>query len=135
MEMERPASNERMSSRPRSLVVVAAALLLGVSVVAIPRVALASTIVVKAATGDKWNPTHAYIGKGDYIQWKNPTSKKHNVTAYGAGWTYSKILVPGATVKRQFNNTGTFRYRCTYHSAIVDGKCQGQCGFVHVFSG
>lgn len=98
-----------------------------------PSSALAATEVVKAAPKDKWKPTHAYITAGDTIKWKNPTGKKHNVTAYGKNWTFKKTIRPGETAKYTFDDPGTHRYRCTLHSAIVDGKCEGQCGWVHVF--
>jgi plastocyanin len=59
-------------------------------------------------------------------------SKVHDLKAYGGGWTFSKILDPGETASRKFNQRGTYKYRCVRHSGIVGGKCQGMCGLIHV---
>ncbi|HEV8571664.1 MAG TPA: hypothetical protein VGR49_01285 [Actinomycetota bacterium] len=99
-------------------------------------VAWADTYPVRAYRTDsgawRWRPTHRYITNGDYIRWRNPTNRRHNVTAYGGNWSYSRVLDPGESVRRQFNNDGTYRYRCTLHSSLVNGVCSGQCGFIHV---
>ncbi|HEX6207500.1 MAG TPA: hypothetical protein VF058_03990 [Actinomycetota bacterium] len=88
---------------------------------------------------------HTYIGKGDVVIWKNPRPKivskrrVHDVTSIQPrrwkkrlGFKLSKVLQPGSKVKRKFRRKGTYRYRCARHSAMVDGKCQGMCGFIHV---
>lgn len=76
---------------------------------------------------------HTYLpNPGDYVRWRNPTSRTHNVVAYGGNWTYSRSLSPGGTFRRQFNSTGNFRYRCTLHSSLAGGVCSGQCGIIHV---
>ena len=125
LEQRRPKGLHRL------MAVVSVVVALGVAATG---VALADTMTVKATSTDKWNPTHAYIGKGDVIRWRNPTGKKHDIRAYGKNWTYHRELAPGTVRRRQFNAIGTFKYRCTYHSAIIDGQCKGQCGWVHVFS-
>jgi plastocyanin len=107
------------------------AILVGVALVlALAGAALAATKTVRAK-GEKWKPVHTYIGKGDKVRWRNPTSKTHDIKGYG-GWSYSKILRPGNTATRKFGQRGTFRFRCVRHSAIVGGRCQGMCGIVHV---
>jgi plastocyanin len=93
---------------------------------------LADTSTVKATSRDTWKKTHTYIGKGDSVRWKNPDSETHDLNAYGGGWKMSAELAPGDNAKKQFRKKGTFRYRCVIHSGIVDGACQGMCGFVHV---
>ena len=90
---------------------------------------------VKAVDGDKFKPVHKYIGKGDTVKWRNRDNVGHNVVSTSTNWAYSAELAPGATTKKRFRKRGTFAYRCTYHSGIVDGKCQGMCGFVHVVGG
>lgn len=95
-------------------------------------VGLAKTYRVKARANDTWRKVHTYIGKGDRVVWKNRDSKLHDVTAYGKGWKVKRQLEPGDRFKKRFKKRGTFRYRCTIHSGIVGGKCQGMCGFVHV---
>jgi plastocyanin len=94
-------------------------------------VAGAATSKVKAK-GEKWRPLHTYIGRGDTVRWTNPTSKVHDLKAYGGGWKLTSILDPGESVKRRFKQRGTFKFRCVRHSAIVSGKCQGMCGLIHV---
>lgn len=105
----------------------AAALLLAMS-----GTGFAKTYTVRATSSDEWRKVHTYIGKGDTVTWKNPDSDLHDVTAYGGGWTLSTDLEPGDSVKKRFRKKGTYRYRCSLHSGIVGGKCQGMCGFVHV---
>jgi plastocyanin len=107
-------------------VVLAVAMLLGSA-----GVALAATAKIRAK-GEKWRPLHTYIGRNDSVRWTNPTSRVHDLKAYGGGWSYSKILDPGEKATRRFKQRGTFKYRCVRHSAIVTGKCQGMCGLIHV---
>ena len=92
----------------------------------------AKTYTVKAVSGEKWRKVHTYIGKGDSVTWKNADSEEHDLTAYGGGWKLSEQMAPGDSVKHRFKKKGTYRYRCTIHSGIVNGACQGMCGFVHV---
>jgi plastocyanin len=92
---------------------------------------VAATKRVKAKPNDTWRKIHTYIGKGDTVKWKNPTSTQHDVTFY-RGSKFSKQLPPGGTVKKRFKKKKTMLYRCVVHSGIVDGRCQGMCGFVHV---
>lgn len=113
---------------------VAVSLIL-VTVLAISAVAVAKTRTVKATSNDKWGPTHLYIGKGDLVVWKNPTSRTHDLKSTSKNWSYSKLLSPQKSAKRSFGKTGTFKYRCLRHSSLVGGVCRGMCGFVHVFAG
>jgi plastocyanin len=94
-------------------------------------VAGAATSKVKAK-GEKWRPLHTYIGRGDTVRWTNPTSKVHDLKAYGGGWKLTAILDPGESAKKRFKQRGTYKYLCVRHSAIVSGKCQGMCGLIHV---
>jgi plastocyanin len=94
---------------------------------------MAATKKVRAK-GEKWRPVHTYIARGDKVRWVNPTQRTHDVKAYGKGWSFSKILQPGQRVTRKFGKRGTFKFRCVRHSAVVNGKCQGMCGIVHVVS-
>ena len=115
------------------------ALLVAVLVLGEASVALADTFVVRAVStsnGWRWRDAsgdkHTYIDPGDHIRWRNPTTQTHNVRAYGGNWSYTRTLSPGESVRRQFNNPGNYRYRCTIHSSLVAGRCSGQCGVVHV---
>lgn len=95
-------------------------------------VGLAKTYSVRAQSNDTWKKTHTYIGKGDSVRWKNPDIELHDLTSYAGRWDVSQQLNPGDTFKKRFKRKGTYSYRCTIHSGIVGGKCQGMCGFVHV---
>jgi plastocyanin len=107
------------------------ALLVGVALaLALMGVATGATSTVKAK-GERWRPVHTYIGNGDRVTWKNPTSKTHDIKGYG-GWSLSKVLRPGASVSKTFRQHGTYKFRCVRHSAIVGGTCRGMCGLVHV---
>jgi plastocyanin len=92
---------------------------------------VADTAKVRAKSNDRWRKVHTYIEKGDRVVWKNPDSEHHDVTFY-RGSTFSAQLPPGDKVKKKFRKKGTALYRCSIHSGIVDGSCQGMCGFVHV---
>jgi plastocyanin len=116
----------RSSIRRIVLALVAGTLLLGST-----GAVTADTARVKAKASDKWKKFHTYIGKGDKVVWKNPTGEEHDVTFY-SGSTFSAQLPPGDRVKKKFRRKGTAAYRCAIHSGIVDGKCEGMCGLVHV---
>lgn len=101
---------------------------------------------VKAKVGqNKWQPVHTYIGRNDIVIFKNPrpqnVSKRrvHDVTSIQPkrwknrlGFRLAKTLNPGDKIQKKFRRKGTYRYRCVRHSAMVDGRCQGMCGFIHV---
>jgi plastocyanin len=101
-------------------------------VLALSAVALAETRVVKATAKDKWNPAHLYIRVGDAVQWRNPTSRVHDLKSTSKNWTFKRALDPGERAKRTFGKTGFFKYRCLRHSSLVSGACRGMCGFIHV---
>ncbi|HEX6263404.1 MAG TPA: hypothetical protein VF097_11220 [Actinomycetota bacterium] len=92
----------------------------------------ATSIVRMKGTRNKFRPVHTYIAKGDKVSWRNMSRRVHDVTAYGGGWTFSKVLSPGQRTARRFRKRRTYRYRCVRHSAIVNNRCSGMCGFVHV---
>lgn len=114
-----------------AVLVVVSALLLGTI-----DVALAARVRVRAGR-ERWMPAHLFIVEGDTVIWKNPDERRHNVVAYGGGWRFSETLRPGQRVRRVFEvrpGGDPYAYRCTLHSAIVDGQCEGMCGLVHVFT-
>ena len=127
--METHASEDRGRQRITPwlvAVMVAAGLLIGLA-----SAVSAATSTVRAK-GDRWRPVHTYIGRGDRVIWRNPTSRIHDLKAYGGGWSLSTQLSPGESVSHKFRQLGTYKFRCARHSAIVGGKCQGMCGLVHV---
>ena len=78
-----------------------------------------------------WSPTTVRISTGDTIRWK-AVSGSHTVTAYGGNWTFDHSLSQGSTQHRRFTHAGTYRFRCTFHSSLVNGVCSGMCGKVVV---
>ena len=119
-------------------VLVLAALLIAASVVATDAVArdregpARATKVVRAVVSH-WSPTTVRISRGDTIRWR-AVSGSHTVTAYGRGWRFNKSLSTGDVAARAFRRAGTFRFRCTIHSTLTDGRCSGMCGKVVVRS-
>jgi plastocyanin len=91
-----------------------------------------AAVVVKATASHHWNPATTSISRGTKVVWKNPTSVKHTVTAYGGGWSKNVTLAPGAHTGFTFNSAGTFKFRCRIHSTLVNGVCSGMCGVVKV---
>ncbi|MGH2683223.1 MAG: cupredoxin domain-containing protein [Actinomycetota bacterium] len=93
---------------------------------------------VRTDNGWRWRDVrtgalkHTYIARGDYVRWRNPTARTHNIRAYGGNWSYSRTISPGQSVRRRFTSTGTYRYRCTLHSSLNGTRCRGQCGIIHV---
>jgi plastocyanin len=102
---------------------------LSLSLLASP--SLGASHVVRA-NGDEWQPEVRKIVKGDLVRWTNPTNKNHDVRSIGNKWNYYELLSPDETAKKRFKSVGRYRYRCTLHSAMVDGQCQGMCGLIVV---
>ena len=89
-----------------------------------------ATKVVRGV-GTSWSPKVVRIARGSTIRWK-AVSNTHTVTAYSGRWTFSRSLPDGSSVRHRFRKNGVFRFRCTIHSRLVNGKCQGMCGKVVV---
>lgn len=123
-----------MRSKTRSRVLATAlAATLALSLTGVGTPASAAVAVVKAkGAKNKWSPVHTYIARGDKVSWRNQSNRVHDVTAWGGGWKYSKVLRKGQRAAKKFNKRRTFKYRCVRHSAIVNKRCKGMCGFVHV---
>ena len=83
--------------------------------------------------GDNWSPRRVTVDRGSRVVWR-ATSGNHNVSAYGGNWTFFQAISPSAdpTAARRFRRTGTFRFRCTIHSTLIGGVCNGMCGRVRV---
>jgi plastocyanin len=81
--------------------------------------------------GTRWSPSAVSIERGGVVKWRG-VSKYHDVIAYGGNWSFHKSLPVGATAKKRFTRTGTFRFRCTYHSTLIGTTCTGMCGSVQV---
>lgn len=94
--------------------------------------ALAGGHIVRATSGETWNPAITTVSRGGKVTWTNPTSESHPIVAYGDNWSFNKPLGHGASVSRVFRTAGTFLFRCRVHSYLSGGVCHGMCGKVVV---
>ena len=78
-----------------------------------------------------WSPSRVKISPHDSVEWLAVTNH-HHLVAYGGHWTFNAVLATGASVTHRFARKGTYLFRCTIHSTIVNGICQGMCGKVVV---
>ena len=92
------------------------------------------TYTIRATPSNSWNPDFQHITKGNRIKWKNPSTNvlDHVVKSYGSNWNKKVRLDPGEATRKRFRRSGVFKYRCTIHSSLSNGNCNGMCGVVHV---
>jgi plastocyanin len=102
------------------------------AVLAFPAVSSGAATTVKATDNKTWSRPSVSVAKGGKVVWKNPTNTSHNVVAYKGAWSKSSSLGAGSKTSYKFTKRGTFKYRCTLHSELEDGKCDGMCGKVSV---
>lgn len=121
-----------VSVRPRLAVSVA---LLLVALVLLGSVASAATYRVRGVSVDssfRWRPRTLSVPTGSRVVWR-AVDGTHNVTSTSNNWSKSSgSLSPGETTAFTFDDTGTYRYRCTFHSTLSNGTCSGMCGKVVV---
>jgi plastocyanin len=122
------------SRRARPLFALAAAVL--ALALSIPPSASAATFVVRAKEVSpqtyRWRPASLSVAKGSKVVWRM-VDGTHNVTATSNNWNKSSgNLAQGARTGFTFKKNGTFKYRCTLHSTLSNGKCSGMCGKVIV---
>ncbi len=79
-----------------------------------------------------WHPKAKTVVAGTKIVWENATSAVHTVTSYGGGWRKNVDIAAGAKTSFIYSKAGFYKFRCTKHSRITDGKCTGMCGTVKV---
>lgn len=115
-------------SQARRLAVV---LVAGASLLVPATGAQGATYRIKAE-GRTWSPDFRHVEPGNKVVWKNPTSRRHTVTAWKGPWSKSVVLRPGTRTSKIFRNTGQYYYRCKRHSTVSNGECNGMCGLVHV---
>jgi plastocyanin len=101
-------------------------------VLAFSAVAVAETRIVKATSANKWSPLHVSMQVGNAVQWRNPSTRVHDLKSTSKNWNFKRVLDPGERTKRTFGKAGFFKYRCLRHSSIVNGVCKGMCGYIHV---
>jgi len=124
-----PSMEDRSDPRPRTARLAAAACaLLLVAVLGSP--AHARPVLVRGI-GTRWSPSSVTVERRGVVKWRG-VSKFHDVIAYGGNWTFHEALPVGVTAQKRFPRTGTFRFRCTYHSTLIGATCTGMCGRVRV---
>jgi plastocyanin len=101
--------------------------------IAIGAVANGATVIrgVSTDAGYRWKPKLTEVAKGTKVTWR-AVDGSHTVTAYKGPWSKSATIAQGGTTSFTFRRVGNFRFRCTFHSSLVDGKCTGMCGRVLV---
>ncbi len=99
-------------------------------VVAMGGTARARPVIVRGI-GTRWSPSAVTVARGSVVRWRG-VSKFHDVVSYGSNWSFQKALPAGSQVKRRFRISGTFFFRCTYHSTLIGTMCSGMCGSVQV---
>ena len=110
------------------------ALLVAFGLVAVPGVSIGAPTRIKATANDTWNPDSAHVSPGGRVVWVNPErhDTPHDLKAYGGNWTKRVVLEPGERTGKRFRTEGSYKYYCQIHGRLVDGRCQGMCGVVHV---
>ena len=93
--------------------------------------ARAATTTVRAVgsayASPHWSPKRVSIDHRNRVKWL-AVSYDHVLVAYGGNWTFHHRLPQGASVVRRFAHAGTYLFRCTVHSTLVNDHCQGMCG-------
>jgi plastocyanin len=120
-----------MTSKERAHGLVATMCALALAVT-LAEPAQAATAVIRGI-GTRWSPASVTIARGALVKWRG-VSILHDVVAYGGNWSLHRALPEGSVVKRRFRVSGTFRFRCTYHSALIGSSCHGMCGSIVVRS-
>jgi plastocyanin len=115
-------------SRQRSLLALIVVLLVSVFATS----ALAGRAVIRTS-GQTWSPSRVTVDRGSRVVWR-ATTLNHTVRAYGGGWRFFDAIsaTGNPTASRVFNSTGRFKFRCTIHSTLTSGVCNGMCGRVRV---
>jgi plastocyanin len=117
----------RRSRARATALALAAALSLGL--VAVPPAAAAPVVIRGHAIS--WSPATVSIVRGGVVRWRS-VHLTHNVYAYGTNWTFGAPLPEGTSTRHRFPRRGTYRFRCTLHSTLLNGTCSGMCGSVRV---
>lgn len=118
----------QLSKARRSLVALGA----GAALLIPAGTSIGATFRIKATDSRTWNPDFKHVVPGSKIVWKNPTSRRHTLTAWGGDWSKNVSLASGARTSKTFRREGQYPFRCTIHSTLSNGECNGMCGLIHV---
>ncbi len=86
---------------------------------------------VSTTSGFRWKPHKVSIATGTKVVWKAVTGT-HTVTAYKGKWSKDTTIAQGTKTSFTFKKAGVYKFRCIFHSALVNGVCSGMCGKVVV---
>lgn len=122
-------------NRKRSAIVLALACAMALTGVQLVQAA----VVVKAVSsstnvsGFAFKPARLEANPGTKVVWKSVVGT-HTVTAISRNWNKDASFSPGDPTAFTFNQAGTYRYRCSFHSTYngTTKKCSGMCGRVIV---
>jgi plastocyanin len=92
--------------------------------------AQAGSVTIRGRS-QRWHPHSVTITAGTRVIWR-AVDTTHTVTAYRGNWSKDTTVAAGSTTSFTFRNSGTYKFRCTIHSSIVNGHCEGMCGKVVV---
>jgi plastocyanin len=116
--------------RRHLLPLILAATLLGAVA---PQPAQAAVVIkgVSTTSGFRWKPHAVSVAKGTKVVWK-AVEGTHTVTAWKGTWSKNTTITQGTSTSFTFKRIGVYRFRCTFHSTLVNGVCSGMCGRVTV---
>jgi plastocyanin len=92
----------------------------------------AATVIVRMTDGLRFEPARVVVYPGDTVEWQNPSSMPHTVTAdarraaegkevvlpAGAAPFDSGTIAPGGSYRHTFTAPGTYKYICVPHAAF-----------------
>lgn len=118
-----------MRTRSRYLRTIVAFAMSGALVLAFSPSAQAAEVV--RATNFRFRPKSLDVARGTKVVWRG-VEGSHTVTAYKGRWDKNTVIDAGERTSFTFDRTGRYKYRCRFHSTLVDGNCSGMCGKVVV---
>ena len=86
---------------------------------------------VQTTAGYRWKPKAVTVAVDTKVVWTAVTGS-HTVTAYKGKWKKSTTLAQGSSTSFTFAAAGVYKFRCRFHSTLVNGVCSGMCGKVVV---
>ena len=116
--------------RRRLIALAFAATLIG-TVAAQPAQAAVVIKGVSTTSGFGWKPHAVSVAKGTKVVWK-AVEGTHTVTAWKGPWSKNTTIAQGTQTSFTFKQTGVYKFRCRFHSTLVNGVCNGMCGRVTV---
>ncbi len=82
-----------------------------------PTTRVASATVM--AGMDHFNDQEVHVTPGTTVNWRNPSTNRHQLVVDVNGATVQNPLAPGQTDSVTFDEPGTYTYRCTVHEGMT----------------